>query len=183
MAKKKRRNGMSLQHEPWTPFVETHYAPEREAMLKEATKNSSKKYLASFSNNLYQVEMALHLTTMGELLWLSIVRKDRKAIHDWRHLQRIKNELCGPEREAIELYPQESRLVDTNNQYHLFVLPEGMITPVGYAERDVSNIVDGTKHKQRPFQEPPRDLNARDKDQLGIAVYGPSKPRDTNETE
>jgi hypothetical protein len=37
-------------------------------------------------------------------------------VHDWRDLQRIKNQLVGPECEAVELYPAESRKVDTANQ-------------------------------------------------------------------
>lgn len=53
---------------------------------------------------------------------LSIRRLDRRAVHDWRHFQRIKNELCGPEWEGLELYPAESRLNDEANQYHLYVV-------------------------------------------------------------
>ncbi len=66
---------------------------------------------------------------------LSIKRRDKKTVRCWRDLQRIKNELVAPEREACELYPAESRLVDTANQYHLFVLPAGMRFPFGYQDR------------------------------------------------
>lgn len=51
---------------------------------------------------------------------ISIRRQDRKPCQDWRDFQRIKNQLAGPEWEAIELYPAESRLVDGANQYHLW---------------------------------------------------------------
>ena len=51
-------------------------------------------------------------------------KKDKKAIHDWRHFQQIKNELVGSEVEALEIYPAESRLHDAVNQYHLFCLPK-----------------------------------------------------------
>jgi hypothetical protein len=64
--------------------------------------------------------------------WLSIKRRDKKAIHDWRALQRIKNDLVGEEFEAIEIYPSESQLVDEANQYHLWVMPEGQVAPVGF---------------------------------------------------
>lgn len=64
---------------------------------------------------------------------LSIRRRDRKAVHDWRDLQRIKNDVAGPEREAVELYPAEARMVDTANQYHLWVAPEGVQLEVGFA--------------------------------------------------
>lgn len=81
---------------------------------------------------------------------LSVKRRDKAAFHDWREMQQIKNAICGPEREAVELYPAESRLVDTSNQYHLWVLPKGMQYPFGYTERLVCNdSVNGTV--QRPF--------------------------------
>jgi hypothetical protein len=54
---------------------------------------------------------------------LSICRTDKQAVHDWRAFQRIKNELAGPEWEAVEIYPAESRLVDMANQYHLWCFP------------------------------------------------------------
>ena len=52
--------------------------------------------------------------------YLSIKRLDREPINDWRAMQKIKNAIVGNEWEAVEIYPAESRLVDTANQYHLF---------------------------------------------------------------
>lgn len=52
---------------------------------------------------------------------LSIKRLDRLPVHNWRHLQQIKNDICGEEREGVELYPAMSRIVDAANQYHLWV--------------------------------------------------------------
>lgn len=66
------------------------------------------------------------------LVHLSIRRLDRKPLRDWREFQRIKNEICGPEHEAVELFPAESRLVDQANQYHLWVLPPGVRFPFGF---------------------------------------------------
>lgn len=60
---------------------------------------------------------------------LSIRDHKRRAVRDWRHLQRIKNELAGLDREAIEIFPPDDQLIDTANQYHLFVLPKGQTTP------------------------------------------------------
>lgn len=76
------------------------------------------------------------------LLHLSIHDKPRSTRHDWREMQRIKNEVAGEEREAVELYPAESRLVDTANEYHLWVLGVGERWPFGFTERlvDVSEI-------------------------------------------
>jgi hypothetical protein len=43
----------------------------------------------------------------------------------WRHLQQIKNEVVGPDREAVQLFPAEDRLVDTANEYWIYVYPVG----------------------------------------------------------
>ena len=53
----------------------------------------------------------------GDMFWLSIKRRDRAPVHDWRELQQIKNMIVGDEHEGFEVYPAESRLVDTANQY------------------------------------------------------------------
>jgi len=74
----------------------------------------------------------------GSMDYLSIKRIDKKAIHDWRHLQLIKNELVSEHREAIELYPKESRLMDTANQYHLFVFPKDYTIPLGWVKRSIN---------------------------------------------
>ena len=78
-------------------------------------------------------------------------------IHDWRDFQRIKNELIGEEYEGVELYPAESRRVDTANQYHIWVAKNIEFRfPFGFNERVVddgkgefaANQVGG---KQRPL--------------------------------
>ena len=87
-----------------------------------------------------------------DMLHLSIKRVDREVIHDWRDLQEIKNAFVGPECEAIEVYPAESRLADSANQYHLwcFTNPEVRI-PCGFQDRLVSEESIGNS-KQRPFK-------------------------------
>ncbi len=69
----------------------------------------------------------------GDVQELSIRRNDRQPVHDWRHFQMIKTQLAGPEVEAAEIYPAESRLMDTANQYYVFCLPPGQHFPMGYA--------------------------------------------------
>lgn len=80
-----------------------------------------------WKNRFYTVVKTVLEPELGEAsgLHLSIRHNERKAVRDWRHFQRIKNELAGTEREAVEIFPPESQLVDTSNQYHLWVLPEG----------------------------------------------------------
>lgn len=100
-----------------------------------------------WKNDLYEVRVFRGSNAdwlVHEKLWqgcmdyLSIKRIDKKAIHDWRHLQLIKNELVSEHREAIELYPKESRLMDTANQYHLFVFPKDYTIPLGWVKRSVN---------------------------------------------
>ncbi|WP_416730279.1 hypothetical protein [Fictibacillus sp. JL2B1089] len=47
----------------------------------------------------------------------------------WAEKQRIKNEIFGSERIAIEVFPKESELIDVANMYHIWVLPKGMQLP------------------------------------------------------
>ena len=72
-----------------------------------------------------------------EVVWLSIKARDDTARHDWREFQWIKNELCGEEWEAIELYPSEKRMVDSVNQFHLWCLSPPAMFPVGWWSRKV----------------------------------------------
>lgn len=88
--------------------------------------------------------------------WLSIKTRDKAPVHDWRDFQRIKNELIGPEAEGVELYPAESRLVDTSNQYHLWVFDPPFRFPFGYMDRFIVKE-SGNGAVQRPFEEPPPD--------------------------
>lgn len=91
------------------------------------------------------------------LVHLSIKRHDRVAMHDWRDLQEIKNQMVGVDAEAIELYPAESRVVDTANQYHLWAFPNGHRVPVGWTTRHVTDHPNFGAAKQRPRSGQPAD--------------------------
>ena len=73
----------------------------------------------------------------GKMTYVSIKNRDKTAIHDWRHFQEIKNQLVSPDCEAVEIYPNEDRLIDTANQYHLFVFPLKYKLPFGWQVRTV----------------------------------------------
>jgi len=109
---------------------------EREARLQEI-----------WVNDIYQVNILRgencdgyihHPQLKGKCDYISIKTHNKEAVRDWRHFQQIKNELVGEHREAIEIFPSEDRLVDTANQYHLWVLPEGFIPAFGFTERLVN---------------------------------------------
>jgi hypothetical protein len=107
--------------------------------------------------------------------WLSIKRRDRKPLHDWRELQAIKNELCGEDCEAVELYPSEARLTDSANQYHLFVLPKGCYWPFGYFNRLVSTL-SSQGSVQRPFAPHVRPKDLETPQQLAERECRPLAP-------
>ena len=87
-----------------------------------------------FMNDLYTVRVR----DASPFIQLDISRRDGEPYKNWRDFQRIKNELVGAECEAVELFPAESRLVDTANQYHLWVNPDVKFRfPFGYRRRIV----------------------------------------------
>lgn len=119
-------------------------------------------------NNKYQVVVArLSTPAFGfgqDAKWfqLSIRRLDREYIRDWRDLQRIKNEILGPEAEGIEIFPAESRLNDTANQYFMWCVV-GAKFPIGPQDRLVCEE-SGHGAVQRPFPDDakPPDLMSAD---------------------
>lgn len=150
----KKRKKPAVINPGWQPFKRTMPLPNPDyaALYPEEYERERKEFAEGtqtmWANNRYVVIRK----EIGEgMTWLSIRHTNRKAIRDWRHFQKIKNELCGPEREAVEIYPAESRLVDEANQYHLWVFPEGYIIPFGFGERMVGDTDVFGPAKQRPF--------------------------------
>jgi hypothetical protein len=119
-----------------------------------------------FYNGKYQVQMRPSQDNAGRaMVILAIRREDRKPIFDWRDVQWIKNQLLGPEIEAVQLFPAESRLVDTANQYYVFAYVDAGVLPFGFPTRMVVEKVNLRLHghgksEQRPFAEhvKPADL-------------------------
>jgi hypothetical protein len=150
---------------PWQPMANATPDAPADDPLRMA-QEAEPGFVGVFINDLYQVTYRDIGTVNPDqaadmpptVAWLCIRRIDAAPIHDWRHLQNIKNDLCGPECEAIEIYPAESRLVDTSNQYHLWVMPKGTVIPFGYQTREVSDGSFGG-NRQRPFADVPADLN------------------------
>lgn len=106
-----------------------------------------------FKNDVYQVSVRLRdFPDFGPMVHLSIKRIDKQPCHDWRDFQAIKNQLCGPECEGVEIYPAESRLADTANQYHLWVIPApGVKFPFGFNSERLVNEDSIAGAVNRPF--------------------------------
>jgi len=151
----------------WTPLQRVEPNP---AMQELRAKVGSPPAHEVWANDLYQIVVTYMGEIMGDethdrqgFMHLSMKRHDRHPMADWRHYQAIKNEIAGPEREAVEIFPAESRLVDSANEYHLWVFPEGYVIEFGFTEQLVSSdyqtkaFNDGRsrgehKGRQRPFQ-------------------------------
>ena len=137
---------------PDTALVAQHFGLSEEAAQRQLDK------LLPQLNNVWINNIYLVFITTGDVpegyVHLSIKRLDRKPIHDWRDLQRIKTELVGPECEGLELYPAESRLVDVANQFHLWVCtdPTKTMNLGMHGARQVNYEDHVGTSRQRPYQ-------------------------------
>jgi len=83
-----------------------------------------------YLNGLFVVQVYAHACEWGECLRVMIRWNDARPDHDWAMFQRIKNELFGESRVALEVYPSEEHKQNVANMYWLFVLPEGFNCPI-----------------------------------------------------
>ena len=139
---------------PGAPTKPKDYIAWAMDALKLTRAEAKRQYRIMQRSRVYQSEKyivhVLEPEEQGAVTHISIRRQDRRSGTDWREFQDIKNQLCGPEREAVEIYPAESRLVDGANQYHLWVLPEGVEVPFGFNEgRQVDSMPAVTNCSQR----------------------------------
>ena len=74
-------------------------------------------------------------TDWGEVEHACIRNIDNTDI-PWAEKQRIKNELFGEDRTAIEVFPTTADLVDEANMYHIWVLPKGFKIPFGLSQAE-----------------------------------------------
>lgn len=174
MAKRKRQNWDDVA---WTPFVEIE-PPFAAEDVGDAQAAGRSRWMA---NSIYVVlaQVLQEVPPFGLVVQLSITTHDQQARHDWREMQRIKNEIVGEGVEAVELYPSENRLVDNANWYHLFCFPrlglQGGRLPFGEASRFVSEgsvpgfNQTGEGFRQRAFRPEfrPGDLH-RGEEQLAV---------------
>lgn len=142
----------------WSPFVQLFGPGDR--FCRELGCDYA------YSNSRYQVVVAFEKTGLGwpPLMHLSIKTHDKRCVHDWRDMQRIKNELAGTMAEGIELFPAESRLMDEANQFHIYCIHPTMGGfPFGQTERtrftpeeldrDHADVVPEFRPRQREFED------------------------------
>jgi hypothetical protein len=105
-----------------------------------------------FENDIYECTLRKFKDgwALGGGRWaqIGISSKDGAPRHDWREFQKIKNDLVGTNWEAVELYPDEQRLLDPSNYYILWCAPK---IPVGkFIGREIRNETNCIA-PQRPF--------------------------------
>jgi len=143
----------------WQPLVKGEYGyAERQRIIHDFGIDAASEVLSFeiWLNNKYTVAMRRQKNQnpnvdLPDLIHLSIKRNDKNPIRDWRDFQLIKNQLVGPECEGVELFPAESRLIDTGNQYHVWVWDDPAFRfPIGFQEgRIVSNNEDSGNKQRR----------------------------------
>lgn len=119
---------ISPDQRPWRPFEEA--TPYRDGVdMSDELKEFGETFYANSHYLVFRRELRSTDPDQPPQIHLSMRTVENDARHDWREMQRVKNELAGPDWEAVELYPAESRVVDQANQYHLwcfaFRLPFG----------------------------------------------------------
>lgn len=84
---------------------------------------------------------------------LSLRRRDGSPERDWRELQQVKNRHLGPEIDAIEVFPGESRRL-RDGWFHLYYFPDPTFRfPFGFNGRLVldAEVVARSGGRQRPL--------------------------------
>ena len=121
MRRASERNGIRLQRQEWNAFEDiTRDAIKRHRLLSPG---STFKPDVVWQNHRYIVQAFWGRKILGmPATKLMIRRSDAEPIYSWPDLQRIKNEIYGPEAVAIQMFPAMSGLVDDANLYWLWVL-------------------------------------------------------------
>lgn len=91
---------------------------------------SLRRLRQAFVNDFYIVQIYDFVSELGPMVHLA-VRGVNQGEPPWRDMQRIKNELVSPVREAVQVYPKQADVTDVAPMYHLFVLPETWPIPFG----------------------------------------------------
>ena len=94
-----------------------------------------------WANNIYSGSVEW----FGGCAHISFERHDRGTEIPWQHKQWMKNDILGKEWEAVELFPAESRLLNTANQYDLWAKEK---INIGFPLKYVTDKTHDTKAKQ-----------------------------------
>lgn len=125
-------NGIFTAQRSYVPMDSMIYQGQNEEVLTCPDGTIHTTNFSIWHNKTYAVAV-YEPSCDGGPTHITVQRFDEKPARDWRHLQQIKNEVCSPEFEAVELFPATSRVVDITNTTHLWVfnkeLEFGMYPP------------------------------------------------------
>tara|TARA_R110000765_G_scaffold187638_2_gene293171 strand:- start:558 stop:1097 length:540 start_codon:yes stop_codon:yes gene_type:complete len=109
----------------------------------------------TWGNDRYTIGVHLLGADRDGFIELAIHNHKRTPHVPWRHLQQIKNEILGSEREAVQIFPAESRLVDTANEFWLYVYPTGKAPMRKRGRGDLVGVKLGMDHGRNVVYETP----------------------------
>lgn len=155
----------------WTPFApatSTTTPAQRDAMIADAIKISGISLDQAtalvddldndrlFLNSRYQVACRKYPASapFPDIGHLSIKRLNKAPIpaSAYRDFMRIKDEICGPEFEAVQIFPARSDEIDTANQYHLWVfLDPSFRLPFGWHGQRLVSSEQPVNGRQEPL--------------------------------
>lgn len=125
-------NGSFTAQRPHVPMDSMVFQGQSKEVLTFPDGTSHTTNFSTWHNRTYAVAV-YEPACDGDPTQITIQRFDESPARDWRHLQQIKDEVCGPEFEAVELFPAQSRVVDMTNTTHLWVFKKelefGMYPP------------------------------------------------------
>ena len=113
-------NGVFTAQRPFVPMDSMEFKGHSEEVLTFPDDTDKITKFSTWHNKTYAVAV-FEPAFAGAPTQITIQRFDEKPARDWRHLQQIKDEVCGPEFEAVELFPAKSRVFDMTNTTHLWV--------------------------------------------------------------
>lgn len=129
MSRAQRRANLSgirgVMAKPWEPMEQREFT---DAQVQLASRSGT--FVSGWLNNRYSAQVFHRVTEWGDVIHLAICRHDGATVQGWDDLQRIKGEVIGADRFAVEVYPSDEDVVAQANMRHLFVLPRGFVLPL-----------------------------------------------------
>lgn len=126
MQRAKERHVKNIMSAGYTQFEDVTNHPQTQAAY---AKHSGARPYRVLVNGLFVVQCFEPEPGWGAERMM-IRWNDARPVHDWSLFQRIKNDIYGPDRIALEVYPSELKKVDVANMYWLWVLPAGFNCPI-----------------------------------------------------
>lgn len=118
------RKGLKGEWGEWRKTAVPHGVP--------GTSGWASQIREAWGNNLYAVLIRRFVDDNGCPVTHLAIRTASQLEPPWRDMQRIKNEICGPEATAIQVMPPASELVDEADMYHMWVLSERLPFTLAY---------------------------------------------------